>query len=144
MENWGRWFQTWLICFFSISYMGYHPSTNSYFSEGLKPWNHQPENDLQMVGFRGFPIFIVTENHLEQHVVPKFGSPTLRTSRDPHEHPEQNQLEHPICRLMVLSVRLWGFSDVFKHSFQCAQKKKVFSKGCSKSLSVAMYIYIYT
>ena len=59
-----------------------------------------------MVGSRGFPIFIVTENRLEQHVVPKFGSPTLRTSRDPHEHPEQHQLEHPICSLMVLSVRL--------------------------------------
>ena len=37
---------------------------------------------------------------------------------------------------------MWGFSDVLKHSFQCV-KKKVFSKGCSKSLSVAMYIYIY-
>ena len=48
----------------------------------------------------------MTENRLEQHVVPKFGSPTLRTSRDPHEHPEQHQLEHPICSLMVLSVRL--------------------------------------
>ena len=67
------------------------------------------------------------DSHLEQHVFfPNCWTLTLRTSKTPPhlELPEQNQLEHPMCRLMdVLSVRLLetnpGSPLTNKSSFKC-------------------------
>ena len=82
------------------------------------------------------------DSHLEQHVFfPNCWTLTLRTSTNPPhlEHPEQNQLEHPMCRLMdVLSVRLLetnpGSPLTNKSSFKCFCQSITLTNTCQQIL----------